>query len=903
MIDWIDELWFKVRSLFRRGGAQNDLDDELAFHLELLEREHMRNGFSKEAARKAALREFGEVESLKDACRDSWGMRLWNDFLRDLRLASRQARNNRGFTFVVLLTLGLCIGANTAIFSMLNNALLKPYPYPHSEQLVDLVTDMNEKGHIRTISDSSPESYTWYREAASVAEMGYYRNISNTVILDGIASNVTSVDISPSFFRVLQVQPIHGRWFYEEEGTRGKNRVTILSYDFWQSAFNGDAGVLGQLLEVDGGRFEIVGVMPEGFYFNGREVSFWLPSPIAEDSKTRNPWRSSYLNIVARLKSGVSIQSAQLELDAVLSRMVETFPESRSYVESNNWRPRFVDYHSGQISNSKGPLLMLQGGALLVLIIGCVNVANLSLTRAISRTRELLLRSMLGAGLGRIARMLMTESFFYASLGGICGILFGWGAMELIKVVGLYRYPRAESFGLDLSVLIFTLAVSVLVALIVGMIPLYTVLRDNLLAGTRQSDRTVSSGIASQRARAWLVVTQVSMTFILLICSGLLVKSFTKLLTVDPGFNPERVIFARIDSPRQLDDLQRKQFFSNLVKRVEELPGVVAAGTNVTSPFSNNWWSRSFDVEDYEYGPGEPNHNFAVSQVDGSYFDALGLEALEGRTMVSTDFTPTSQLVAVVDKNFADYILPGKELIGRRITYGINREAPGDTRWFTIVGVVNVVKHFSLEETDAIPKPRVYVPARDNNSRSQQLIVRFQPSSDEGIATSDGVMMARLRAAVSEFETRSPIYDIEMLETRIDSTLGQRKASMRLVMGFTVLAVFLSSVGLYGVISNSFRQRRKDLGIRLAIGAPKSSLLNMMLQIGIRMTGTGILVGFLGSVGIAYVIRSQFFQVQAVDPVVYLLVSVLMASVSFIAVYIPSRQALKLDPMETLRVE
>ena len=856
-------------------------------------------------ARTEALKRFGGIEQIKEECRDAWGIRMMNDFIRDLRLGFRQVNSHKRYALVVVLTLSLCIGANTAIFSMLNTALLKSYPYPEAGKLVRVVTDLNDQGHHRTIEANSLPSYFRYQEVESIAELGFYQGSSNIITLKETAEYVNGVQVSPSFFRVLNIQPLHGRWFYDEEGVDGQHLVIILSYTIWQSVYNGDTNIIGKNIQLDDENFKIVGIMPEGFYFISKDVRFWRPYPITTNVKSASPWDWEHLNFFARLKPEVTIEQAQSELDTVATRMVEDYPEHRSYVEATGWRPHLVNYHEHRVGNAKTVLYMLQGSAWIVLLIGCVNVANLSLTRAITRTRELALRIMLGARIGRIVRMLLTESFLYGLMGCVLGLILAFLGIELISTFGLYSYPRDESLSLDTTVLLYTVTISFLCSFIVGLLPLLSIMKADLVSGSQSGDRTTTVGLGAQRIRSFLIIAQISLTFILLICSALLIKSLTELLKVDPGFNPKRVLTARIKASDRFETKQIKQYFSGLLERINQVPGVIAAGTNVTSPFLKAGWYNSYHIETYDYQPGEVNQNFATSVVDGRYFDALGLNIVMGRSFELTDLSANAHPVVVVDKNFADLYFPHGDVIGKRLTRDVG---PGSTTsdnptWFSIVGVVGNVKQNNLSESEENPKPRIYNLAREGYPRYQQLIIRFADTDDVGNPQSEEAMIESVKVAIREFNPNIPPYDFQMLESRIDSTLNQRRASIRILLAFAGLAIILSAVGLYGVISYIVEQRRKEIGIRLAMGAQRKTVMQMIFNQGIRLTILGLLIGIFGVAAASQLIRNQLFEVESVDPLIYALVAVQLAIVSFFACYLPSRKVLRVDPMTVLRYE
>lgn len=889
-----------LTGLFISSRLEEELNIEMEHHLQNSREQFEREGIPTNEARKQALKGFGNVEGLKEDCRDSWGVRLISDFFTDLRMGWRQAITNRRYSFIIILTLGLCIGVNTAIFSMLNNYLFTrypDYPYPDSDTLVRVISDTHYKGKIVNTDNLSLSVYEDILHAESLEEIGYYRNGVADVLLDGSVHDKPSLQVSPSFFRVLGVQPLMGRWFEEEEKTEGRHRVVMLSYAFWQSSFGGDPGVLGKIVEIDGENFEVVGVMPEGFYFAYRTTSLWRPMVFQkfETASRRNKTSVSLLSI-ARLNPQVSRSEAQAELNAIVSNTDEYAPMDESDVSFRVSGVRLENYYyENGGGHPKQGILILQGSALLILLIGCLNIANLLLARLNARSQEVALRVMLGARVGRIARMLLTESFLYGMAGCVLGLCLGFLSIEVIKYFDFNIVHLRGPLQMDRAVFLYTVAIALTCSIAIGIFPLFSALRLRLNSGSHDSRRSTSTGKGDQRLRGLLIITQVSMSCVLLITTGLLIKSMGNLLKVDPGFDPDQTLVVnQIRGSPQLNHQQRLQYYSGLLERVQNTPGVLAAGTNGSHPFSGNSMWNSF----YSENQDEPLSNHEINSVNGNYFEAVGQKLLEGRTFNKFDFEKDSERVAIVDQSFSSKYFPHEKTVGKRIRQDLDTEKP---YWITIVGVVEDVVQNSLAENREEHKGQIYLPDGTVSFYSMSIIVRYGGGEGVNQSISKGLMTKRLLSVIREYNPMKPPPHIQGYEDIINDSLKQRRVLISLLVAFAGLALLLSSIGLYGAISYAVQQRRKEIGIRLAIGAPHNSIAQLIVKSGMKLTFVGLTIGLIGTIIVSHLIRSQLFQVKTLDGAVYVLAGVLIVTISFFASYLPSRRALNTDPIASLR--
>jgi predicted permease len=881
---WYYTVPLRLRSLFRRDRVEQELDEELRYHLERQTEENLAMGMTAAEARADALRAMGGMQQQKERCRDARGVSLIEDSAQDLRYGLRVLGKSPGFTAIALLTLTLGIGANAAIFSVVYGVLLRPLPYADDDRLVTLVQAYPQKG-----LDSwglSQSNFATYRDQNHVFEkIAGFTSAGFNLTGGGGPERLQAATVTVDFFDVLGVQPGWGRAFSPEEDTPGKNLVCILSYGLWQRRFGGDPQILGQALLLNNTPTEVVGIMPQGFAFPNRNVELWLP--LGLNPQRRAPYA---LTGIARLKPGVQVSQAQSETTDIFWNAARQNPGTAGAdappPEGADMKTIVRPLKEVIIGQTRMPLLVLLGAVGLVLLIACANVANLMLARAASRTRELALRFALGATPARLVRQLLTESLLLALIGGAAGAGLAWLGVRLLQQLpALQQVPRLAEVSVNLTVLAFTVALAVLTGLLFGLAPALRAYQLGLQAGMREGMHG-SATRSSSRLNNLLVAAQFTLCLVLLIGAGLLLKSFQRMLSVSPGFQPEQVLSMRLALPRTkyAQAEQSIQFFDSLLERVRALPGVRSAGTVDLLPF-NGRTADGFVVEGHEPEPGGVAPNAQNRAVSPGYFQTLEIPLLGGRDFLHTD-RADSPPVAIVDETLARRYWPDGDAVGKRIRFAWSDQ------WMTIVGVAAGVKNRDLK---VAMEPHFYYPHAQDGSREMYLTVRTlgEPAS----------VVAAIRGEVQSLDADLPLWGVQPLKQAIDNTLNNQRMTNALLTAFALLAVLLAAVGIYGVMSLYVSNRTNEFGIRLALGAQPSALLRSVLRQGLMLTLAGVLVGMAAAAALTRTLASLLFEVSATDPAVFLSAPLLLLAVALVACYIPARRAMRVDPLVALRYE
>jgi putative ABC transport system permease protein len=871
-----------------------EIIEEMAQHLEDRYEELRQSGAGQEEACRAALSELSDKNLLAEELRRTErvirrepvvlgaGRRnMFADIWQDIRFGVRMMRKRPGFTFIAVLTLALGIGANTAIFSLVNAVLLRPLPYADPDRLVTMVKAYPQKG-----LDSwglSQSDFAMYRDQNHVFEkMAAYSSIGFNLTGVGEPERLRGASVTVDFFSVLGAEPALGRDFRPEEDTPGKNVVCILSYGFWQRRFGGDPQILGTSLNLNNTATEVVGIMPQGFGYPDRLVDVWIP--VGLNPQKRNPF---ILAAIARLKPGTLASEARAETTTIM------WNEAR---QSDNPPPEGADLTTIVIplkelitGETEKPLLILLAAVGFVLLIACANVANLMLARATSRTREMAVRLALGASPGRVIRQLLTESLLLAMTGAVTGTLLAWWGVRMLNRLPVEGIPRIDEVNVNGTVLIFTAAVAALTGLLFGLAPAFGAYRLGLNAGMREGLRG-SATASSRRVNNALVVGQFALSVILLIGAGLMLKSFQHLISVNPGFQPDNVLTLRLSLPgrKYAGPAQSSQFYQSLLERVRSLPVVRDAGVISNLPFGSSRTSDGYVVEGHEPPDSNVYPNAQDRVVSSGYFQSIGMVLLRGRDFSETDLND-SQPVAIVDEMLALQYWPDGNAIGKRIRYGW---ATGPDSWMTIVGVVAGIKHRSLTE---MREPYMYMPLAQNPQLSMYLAVR---TTDDPAAVASAV-----RSRIQELDPDLPVYSIRTMTELVGQTLNSKRLTNLLLTAFSLLAVALASVGIYGVMSLYVSSRTTEFGIRLALGAEPRYLLRSILRQGLALTSVGIAVGIAGALVLTRALASLLFEVSATDPIVYGGVALLLVAVALAACYIPARRGARVDPLVALRYE
>ncbi|MEX2262213.1 MAG: ABC transporter permease [Bryobacteraceae bacterium] len=804
----------------------------------------------------------------------------------DFRFAARTLRKNPAFTAIAVLTLALGIGANTAIFSVVNAVLLRPLPFYEPERLVRVYNQflaLNLKYAAASVAD-----YYEYRRQTHLFE--------EVACVNGINFNLTGVEraerllggrVSASLFPMLPVKPVAGRVFTEDEEQQGRHRVAVLGEGLWKRVFGSDPAVIGRTLRLNDESYTVIGVIPP---IPGDLAPFevWTPIAFTNEQKSVERRGHQFLTVLARLKRGLSLEAARAGMKPFAAALQKDFPDQ--YPPSTGWGIMVESLAESLVGDIRLALVVLLGAVGFVLVIACANVANLLLSRGAARTREISIRAALGAGRGRIARQLLIESTLLGFLGGAAGLLLGvWGVALLVKA-SPPNLPRLDEVRIDGTVLAFTFAASLLTGLLFGLAPIIQMARANLQENLKESARGTSGGLRRHTMRSLLVVAEVSMALVLLVGAGLLIRSFLGLQDVDPGFRAGNVLTFRVSLPqaRYPADPQVAGFFRQLLDRVGRLPGVVSVGAISMVPFSGGNNSGSFSIEGREVPPGGTGPHADQRTVSAGYFQALGIPLKKGRLFEETDKADAPG-VALVDEKLAAQYWPGEDPIGKRVRFGGNQtQAP----WLTVAGVVGHVKHSRL---DTESKGVLY--QHYPQARAGSMVVVARTGNDPKLLT------GAVQSEVAAIDKDLPIYDVRTMEERVLASLTPQRFAVYLLAVFAGVAMLLAAVGIYGVMSQSVTQRTQEIGIRMALGAERRAVTRMVVGQAMKLVAAGLAIGVTAAFGLTRLMKQMLFGVESTDPPTFAAVAALLAAVACAASYVPARRAAKADPMVALRHE
>ncbi|MDB6037937.1 MAG: macrolide transporter ATP-binding/permease protein [Verrucomicrobiales bacterium] len=881
--------------LFKKQGKDAELDREIESHLQMHVEDNLRLGMSPEEARRKAMIKLGGVESTKENYRDQRGLPLLEIAMQDLRYGLRQLRKNPGFTLVAILTLALGIGANTAIFSVVNSVLLRPLSYPESNRLL-WVSERTSKS--RDIPISFPNFTDWQAQQTVFEQIGVYNWGSYNLVANGDPMRLNAAQMSVSAFAALRAQPVLGRVFTRDEDVPGAPHVVVLSHALWHDRFGGNSAILNQSVNLDGDSYIVVGVMPAGFVFP-TPVDIWVPlGPFSSQEAFQNRDSHPGLEGVARLKSGVTLEQARAEMDTIATRLEQQYPGPNTEVRVR------LDPLLNKVVGNVGPALWtLLGAVALVLLIACANVANLLLARAATRQKEMAVRAALGAGRWGIVRQLLTESLLLALVGGALGLLLGHWGLNLILSFSRNAIPRAAEIGLDSGVLIFTALASVLTGVLFGLAPAWQASRSDVQDSLKDTARGSTGG--NTRMRQGLIVAEVALTLMLLIGAGLLLRSFHRLQTVNSGFSHERVASFRLDLPKAkyATPDQQNRFYQALIEKLRGLPGVQAAGIATRSPLQPYNELTGYRI----VGQPEPQPadilTTEVGVASPDYFRAMGIQLLRGRYFTDLDNrehlrgsareldTEAGLNVIIVDEEFVRRHWPNEDPIGRqiRIPWG----EPGQNPVLTVVGVVARVKIRELSEHGGFVQ--VYLPAWQFPGTGRAVVMKtaLPPES----------LFSAVREQVRSLDPGQPISNLSTIEELRHHSLAPQRLNLTLLGLFAAVALSLAVIGLYGVLSYAVTQRRREIGLRVALGAQRRDVLGLVVGNGMRLVTLGVVVGLMGAGALMHVLRSLLFEVTPFDPLTFAFVPVVLSAVALLACWAPARRAAAVDPMIALRNE
>jgi len=873
--------------LFGRRRRERELDEEIATHLRMSQEERASGGASAEDAAGLAAREFGNVGLVKEATREQWGWSTLAEILRDARYGLRLLRRSPGFTAVAVAVLALGIGANTAIFSVVNGVLLRPLPFPDSERILS-VRPLVTRPVRSPAAASYPDFFDWRAQSRSFAAMASRRGIGVTLTGVTPSAYVRGQLVSSDFFAVLQTAPALGRGFVPDDDRPG-TRVVVLSHGLWQSRFGGDPGILGRTIGLDGHDYTVVGVGAAGFRFpvDEDEVDFWTSASM--DAEGEKPWTSNRdlttLDVIGRLKPGVSLAAARAEMNGIAKRLARQYPD----IDRDRDEVLVIPELDRVVGNVRTPLLVLLGAVGCVLLIACANVANLLLARATARHRELALRTALGAGRRRVLRQLLTESLILAFVGGAAGLLLALAGQRLLLQFGPGRIPRLEHIGLDPRVLAFTLGVVLLTGILFGVAPALRLSRMDLSQALKEGGRGSEGGLGHNRFRSMLVIAEMAIAVVLLTGAGLLVESFRRLQSVDPGFSARDVTTFHTSLPEaKYDQPKQVRFYDDLLDRVRNRPDVLSAAAIFPIPLGDSRIGISFAIEGRPVSKAdEPSAEYR--QISPGYFEAMGIPLVSGRDFTDRDDTKAPAVI-MVNQALARTYFPGENAVGKRIRPGVARDGKPEVR--EIVGVVGNVKHRGLGAEES---PEFYIPYRQLSIADMTVVART--NGDPRIFANDA------RAIVASLDPDVPVFRVRTLRDYVFASIAQPRFNALLLSLFAGVALVLTGIGLYGVLAYAVAVRSREIVIRMALGARRADILAMVVRRGLVLAASGVVIGLAAALLVTRLLRALLFHVAPSDPATFAGAGLLLGAVALLASFVPAYRATRFEPMEALRSE
>ena len=817
-----------------------------------------------------------------------------DSLLQDIRFGAKLLLKDKGFALTAMITLALCIGANTAIFSVINAVLLRSLPFEEAERIVLLYNSYPNAGAPRA-GASAADHFDRLERTDAFEELATYRYSSLSVGDQGAPEQIVGLDVTPSFFRLLRREPVVGQIFTEEDGLVGNNRKAILSYAAWTLYFGGDEDIAGQDIRLNGVPHAIVGVMPRDFYWGSREVRVYRP--IAFTLEQREARHSNNWEQIGRLRPGTSIEVAQQQINAVNGANMVTFPGLTVALENAGFVTRVVGFQDDLVRDVRSTLYLLWGGVLFVLLIGCVNIANLVMVRSTMRRRELATRLAFGAGRMRLARQLLTESVVLTGAGGSMGLLIGYWGMSLLETIGIDRLPRAQEIAMDGTVIGATLLLALVVGLLIGIIPVTGALRTDIGSVFREDGITGTSSKGALFVRRALVTTQVAVALVLLIGAGLMLASFQEILGLDLGYETPNVLTGQATLPlaRYVDGPDMRGFADEFLAEIRAVPGVVHAGATSVFPLSGTYTDSVVLAEGHIMQPGESLLSPAQVRVTPGYLEAMGIELIQGRYFDDTDVPGVFRAV-IVDQRLADRFWPDINPLAKRLHYpsdGGNITAITEqTVFLNVVGVVEniALRDVVIEEGDSVGT--YYLPYAQSPTRNLTFAVKTTGAP--------GAVAGPIRAALARIDSQLPFFNVRSMEDRLADVVGPRRTPVVLALGFAVVALFLAAVGVYGVLAYLVTTRTREIGIRLALGSGAPQVFRLVLREGLNIVGVGVALGLLGSYALRSALQSQLYGVEPLDPMVWGAVAGLLIVVALLACVLPAHRATRVNPVVAL---
>ena len=894
-------VWSRVRSWRRatveRSRMENEMDAELRFHVEAYAEDLIRGGVPRQEALRRARLEFGGIESAKEECREARGVHFAETLLQDLRYGARTMLRSPGFTITAVLALALGIGANTAIFSVVNAVLLRPMPFDQPDRLMQVWHTPPQKSFpgMPTFAVSPANFLDWRNQNHSFDGMSAYGYGRYTLTGSGHPEAIRMVAATVGLFAILHAQPLLGRGFLDGEDEPGHEHVVVLSYGIWRSHFAGNPDVVGKNIQLNGQAFAVVGVMGPEFdfpIFSDQDARAQMWKPLAWTDQDRAIRGDHNYGVIARLKAGVTLRQAQAELDAISNRLAEEYPN-----DNKGWGAIAIPLRDDLVGDVRPALLILLGAVALVLLIACANVANLMLARALSRRKEVAVRTALGATRRRLLQQALSETLLLAFAGGALGLVFAhFGLLVIVKFLA-QRLPRSSEIALDGWVLAFTLGISLLTGFAAGLLPALRMAKADLNQALKQGLGRTAADSGGSRTRNVLVISEVALSLMLLIGAGLLIRSLWVLHNVNPGFDASRVVTMAVSLPtgKFVEPAQQISYFGRVLDRVRTLPGVQSAGLIDSLPLSNDGSHQPISIEGRPAAAMADLPEVEVRLISPGYMGSMHIPLLSGRDIADSDVAGRPGAV-LISESMANFFWPNEDPIGKRLTLYF---FPALTR--EVVGVVADVKISAMNETQ--PEPTLYYPfaqmsaARGENWNSfgMNLAVRTNAAPLSVVPAITG--------AVREIDAEVPLLNIRTMDDSVSASLSPARFTMLLLGAFAGLALLLAVVGIYSVMSYSVSRRTNEIGIRVALGASRGNVLLLVVRQALLLALIGSAIGIVGALALSRLMASQLYGVRPTDPVTFITVAALLMIVSLAASYIPARRAMHVDPMIALRYE
>ena len=883
----------RFRSLFRVLTSRRDFEDgmteELSFHIQQYTDDLVRSGVAPEEAGRRARMEFGGLNSVKGDCREARGLPLFDELERELRYAVRLLRKTPGFTATALLTLALCLGANLTIFAVIDSVLLRPLPFPEAGRLVTVFNTYPKAG-VERDGSSLTNYYERRGHIPAFSSLSIYRYGTAIIGEAGSTKREQITQVSPEFFTTLGVGPVIGRPFTEQETTYQTDGVAILTDAYWRQHFNADPHVIGRQIRVDSFPKTVIGVLPPGFRFLSSEARLYFPLASRPEDRAPSQRHSggNVTQMIARLKAGATLTQAQSQIDAQNATLEADDPQAKMMADAG-FRSVVVPLHADHVAAIRPTLLLLQAGVFLLLLIGVVNLANLLLIRSSGRVKELAVRQALGASRRYVVSEVVVETTLLTLAGGVLGLAAGAGGIRLLAVLGADRLPLGAHIAFDARLALVALAAAIVMGIALAAPIAWFNLRRDLGDALQSETRGGTTGRAAQTLRHSFIVAQIALSFVLLAGAGLLGLSLKRAMAVSPGFRSDHVLTGQISlvGKKYPAASAGLAFTERLVSELSHQPGILSAGVANNVPFSGNSGKSAATVKGYVIRPGESPRGHYSYGVAGDYFRAMGFSLRAGRFLTAAD-SRRRERVCVVDDDFARYYWPNTNPLGHLLFQG--SEAGPDSQAFTVVGVVGSTKQAGL--TDDAAQGAVYYPYIYRPDSNIFVAVRASARSES--------LRLTLQKAVREVDPELAVNDIQLMDDRIADSLVTRRSPALLAGLFSGIALLLTAIGTYGVLSYAVAQRRREIGVRMALGARPEQIRSQFFAIALRLLAGGMMLGVIGAWLIGHAIQSVLFHVPAVDMATLAGAAGIMGAVSLVASLLPCHRAARISPMEAL---